>query len=166
MSRAQATRHAELVAADALWAAGGDLSPLAGSTLYVTVEPCVMCAAALGELGVGRVVFGAGNDKFGGCGSVLSLHSRDVFADAGHPVFAAQGGLLREEAVGLLRRFFERGNPLAAAAAVAGGAGGGGGGRGRRDKRGRPLDDDDVDAVGRGAAGRGAADAGAAGQLG
>ena len=43
--------------------------------LYVTCEPCIMCAGALSTLGVGRVLYGCANDKFGGCGSVLSVHS-------------------------------------------------------------------------------------------
>jgi tRNA(Arg) A34 adenosine deaminase TadA len=43
--------------------------------LYVTCEPCIMCAAALADLGIGRVVFGCRNEKFGGCGSILHLHN-------------------------------------------------------------------------------------------
>ena len=43
------------------------------STLYVTVEPCIMCAYALNIMGVPRVVYGCDNDKFGGNGSILSL---------------------------------------------------------------------------------------------
>ena len=47
---------------------------LRGSELFVTLEPCIMCAAALGMLGVRRAVFGCRNTVFGGCGSVLPLH--------------------------------------------------------------------------------------------
>ncbi|KAI1298623.1 hypothetical protein EDD11_006763 [Mortierella claussenii] len=43
-------------------------------TLYVTIEPCVMCASALRQLGIGQVYFGAGNDRFGGNGSVFHIH--------------------------------------------------------------------------------------------
>ena len=43
-------------------------------TLYVTVEPCIMCAQALNLAGVQRVVYGCDNDKFGGAGSILSLN--------------------------------------------------------------------------------------------
>lgn len=50
--------------------------PLSSITLYVTVEPCVMCASALRQVGIGRVVYGAGNDRFGGCGSVLDVSDR------------------------------------------------------------------------------------------
>lgn len=44
------------------------------SCSYVTIEPCIMCASALSRIGVRRAVFGPGNDKFGGCGSILSIH--------------------------------------------------------------------------------------------
>ena len=43
-------------------------------TLYVTCEPCIMCAHALNIVKVKRVVFGCPNDKFGGTGSIFSLH--------------------------------------------------------------------------------------------
>lgn len=42
---------------------------------YVTIEPCIMCASTLAGLRVGRAVYGAPNVKFGGCGSVLPLHT-------------------------------------------------------------------------------------------
>ena len=45
-----------------------------GCTVYVTVEPCIMCGYALNIAKVARVVFGAKNDKFGGNGSILSLN--------------------------------------------------------------------------------------------
>lgn len=47
------------------------------ATLYVTVEPCIMCAYALVLAGVTKVVYGCDNDKFGGNGSVLSIHLLD-----------------------------------------------------------------------------------------
>ncbi len=47
---------------------------LKNCTLYVTVEPCIMCAYALMLAGLMKVVYGCDNDKFGGTGSVLSLH--------------------------------------------------------------------------------------------
>jgi tRNA(Arg) A34 adenosine deaminase TadA len=46
--------------------------------LYVTCEPCIMCAAALSLMSIRRVVFGCANDRFGGCGSVLAVHERGV----------------------------------------------------------------------------------------
>jgi tRNA-specific adenosine deaminase 2 len=48
---------------------------LAKSTLYVTVEPCIMCAAALRLFSLPLAVFGCRNDRFGGCGTVEHIHS-------------------------------------------------------------------------------------------
>mmetsp|Transcript_23038 Transcript_23038/g.36052 ORF Transcript_23038/g.36052 Transcript_23038/m.36052 type:complete len:152 (+) Transcript_23038:348-803(+) len=76
-----ATQHAEMVAIDRIWKGETEEfeemrqgALLSQCTLYVTCEPCIMCAAALAMLQVNRVVFGCANDKFGGNGSVLSLH--------------------------------------------------------------------------------------------
>ena len=49
--------------------------PLSDTTLYVTVEPCIMCASALRQLGIREVFYGCDNDRFGGCGSVLGVNS-------------------------------------------------------------------------------------------
>ena len=65
--------------------------------VYVTVEPCIMCAYALNLAGVARVVFGAKNDKFGGNGSILSLHRFN-----GQPKYEVIDGVLANEAVELL----------------------------------------------------------------
>mmetsp|Transcript_989 Transcript_989/g.1088 ORF Transcript_989/g.1088 Transcript_989/m.1088 type:complete len:275 (+) Transcript_989:165-989(+) len=48
---------------------------LSNCDLYVTCEPCIMCAAALSKLGIRKVYFGCHNDRFGGNGSILSVHS-------------------------------------------------------------------------------------------
>ncbi len=66
-----------------------------------------MCASALRQLGVSRVVFGAGNDKFGGCGSVLNIHCDAI---PGLPELPARGGVREDEAVALLRRFYAHEN--------------------------------------------------------
>eukprot|EP00611_Tribonema_gayanum_P023921 TRINITY_DN5135_c0_g1_i2.p1 TRINITY_DN5135_c0_g1~~TRINITY_DN5135_c0_g1_i2.p1 ORF type:complete len:217 (-),score=26.78 TRINITY_DN5135_c0_g1_i2:2317-2871(-) len=66
-----ATRHAELVAIDRALAEGRSVT---GCELFVTCEPCIMCAAALSQMGIGRVYFGCHNDRFGGCGSIVSVH--------------------------------------------------------------------------------------------
>ena len=77
----QATRHAELEAIDRILA-DKTLTPemreypLDTTTLYVTVEPCIMCASALRQLGIKEVFYGCGNDRFGGCGSVLGVNER------------------------------------------------------------------------------------------
>lgn len=70
--------HAEIVAIERIAATYGNKASnvLAESTLYVTCEPCIMCAGALARVFIKRVYFGCHNDRFGGCGSVLSLHER------------------------------------------------------------------------------------------
>ena len=95
-----ATRHAELVAVDAALAERCAVDWRA-ATLYVTCEPCIMCASALAQLGLRRCFFGCSNEKFGGCGSILSLHDR---------AFPCVGGLRKAEAVDLFRRFYDRDN--------------------------------------------------------
>ncbi|KAF5199506.1 tRNA-specific adenosine deaminase [Thalictrum thalictroides] len=109
-----ATRHAEMEAIDDLlknWQDNGlSAMEIAGKfskcDLYVTCEPCIMCASALSILGIRSVFYGCGNDKFGGCGSILSLHSQGKG-------FECTGGIMASEAVSLLRRFYEQGNPNA-----------------------------------------------------
>ncbi|CAN1758129.1 tRNA-specific adenosine deaminase TAD2 [Linum perenne] len=81
-----ATRHAEMEAIDPLleeWKKTGlSASQVAENfskcSLYVTCEPCIMCSAALSILGIKEVYYGCANDKFGGCGSILSLHSSNL----------------------------------------------------------------------------------------
>lgn len=50
-------------------------TPLRGVTLYVTVEPCLMCASAMRQVGIEKVIYGCANDRFGGCGGVQSIHA-------------------------------------------------------------------------------------------
>lgn len=72
------------------------------STLYVTLEPCIMCAGALVHARVERVVFGASDPKSGALGTVY-----DVRALPGlNHRYAVQGGLLAEQAARLLQAFF------------------------------------------------------------
>jgi tRNA(adenine34) deaminase len=82
---------------------------LAGCELYVTLEPCVMCAGAIMHARIGRVVYGARDPKTGACGSVV-----DLFAESRlnhHAV--VKGGVLADEAVSVLQAFFaqRRGKP-------------------------------------------------------
>jgi tRNA(adenine34) deaminase len=97
------TAHAEIEALRAAARALGSYR-LSDTTLYVTLEPCVMCAAALVHARVRRVVFGAFDPRAGGAGSLL-----DVFKLAGlnHRV-EVFGGVLAEECGQLLRGFFEQ----------------------------------------------------------
>jgi len=95
------TAHAEIEVLRAGARAAGDYR-LAGSTLYVTLEPCLMCAAAMIHARVQRVVFGAWDPRAGAAGSML-----DAFALPGqvHRVDAF-GGVLDAECGALLREFF------------------------------------------------------------
>jgi tRNA(adenine34) deaminase len=95
------TAHAEIVAlrhaADLL----GNYR-LPGCTLYVTLEPCAMCAMALMHARIGRVVFAAADPKTGAAGSVI-----DLFADPRlNHHSRVEGGLLADASAALLREFF------------------------------------------------------------
>ena len=75
---------------------------LAGMTLYVSLEPCPMCAGAIWLSRIERVVFGAWDDKAGACGSVFDI-ARDPRLNHRPQVL---GGVLREECEEMLRGFF------------------------------------------------------------
>ncbi|KAL2171180.1 hypothetical protein VTG60DRAFT_3491 [Thermothelomyces hinnuleus] len=62
-----------------------DPSVITECILYVTVEPCVMCASLLRQLGIKKVYFGAVNDKFGGTGGVFSIHKNSPYSMASAP---------------------------------------------------------------------------------
>ncbi len=93
--------HAEIVA---LRAAAGKLGNyrLAGATLYVTLEPCVMCVGAIAQARIARVVFGAYDGKAGALGSVEDLSDSRALNHR----FEVNGGLLAEESGELLKSFF------------------------------------------------------------
>lgn len=97
------TAHAEIQAVRQGARALGNYR-LTGSVLYVTLEPCLMCAAALVQARVARVVFGAWDPQFGAAGSLI-----DAFRLPGlnHRVDAF-GGVLTQQCNALLREFFER----------------------------------------------------------
>ena len=95
------TAHAEVLALRAAAAAGGSWRVL-DATLYVTLEPCAMCAGAIVLARVPRVVFGTTDPKAGAAGSVL-----DVLAEPRlnhRPVVT--GGVLAADCAALLRDFF------------------------------------------------------------
>eukprot|EP00794_Sanderia_malayensis_P011389 gene11389-12575_t len=78
-----ATRHAEIIAIEDARThcnrnALSEHSIFKECTLYVTTEPCIMCATALRLVGILNAVYGCSNPRFGGCGSVLSAHE-EVF---------------------------------------------------------------------------------------
>ena len=96
------TAHAEILALRAAANTLGDYR-LGGTTLYVTLEPCPMCAAALVHARVARLVFGAWDPRQGAAGSVFNL----VTARAMNHQVDCFGGVLADECGALLRRFFE-----------------------------------------------------------
>jgi len=95
------TGHAEICV---LRAAGRKLGNyrLPGSTLYVTLEPCPMCAGALVHARIARIVFGAVDPRAGACGSVFDLVRS---AQLNHQIEVSQG-VLAEESGKLLKDFF------------------------------------------------------------
>ncbi len=103
------TAHAEIRALRAAAAKLGNYR-LTSATLYVTLEPCAMCAGAIMHARVARVVYGAADPKTGACGSVV-----DLFAETrlNHHTIV-EGGVLAEECGLLLKDFFQsrRGNEL------------------------------------------------------
>ena len=94
------TRHAELLA---LQAAQEELGSLAGCTLYVTMEPCAMCAGAMVLLKVPRLVFGAFDPSCGCTGSRIDLTDHWFY----HSV-ETWGGVLETDCAALLSEFFQR----------------------------------------------------------
>ncbi|XP_025722063.1 tRNA-specific adenosine deaminase 2 isoform X1 [Callorhinus ursinus] len=111
-----ATRHAEMVAIDQAldWCHRSGKSPsevFEHTVLYVTVEPCIMCAAALRLMKIPLVVYGCQNERFGGCGSVLNIASADL-PNTGRP-FQCIPGYRAEEAVEMLKTFYKQENPNA-----------------------------------------------------
>ena len=95
-----ATHHAEIEAIREACGSIGDWR-LGGCTIYVTLEPCPMCAGAIINSRIKRVVFGAYDPKAGSCGSINNLfdfpynHSPEI-----------EGGFMQDECALLLKRFF------------------------------------------------------------
>ena len=96
------TAHAEMVGITEACAAL-EVQRLVGVELFVTKEPCVMCAGALVAARIDRVVFGARDEKAGACGSVLQLISNSKL---NHRMLITSG-VLEEECRALLQEFFQ-----------------------------------------------------------
>jgi tRNA(adenine34) deaminase len=101
VSASDPTAHAEIVALREAGAASGNYR-LAGCSLYVTIEPCAMCAGAIMHARIGRLVYGGADPKAGACGSVV-----DLFADSRLNHHAEVTGGIEADAAGkLLQDFF------------------------------------------------------------
>ncbi|HFC5893895.1 tRNA adenosine(34) deaminase TadA [Neisseria lactamica] len=96
------SRHAEI---NALAQAGSEMQNyrLDGCDIYITLEPCAMCASALIQARIRRVIYGAAEPKTGAAGSIVNL-----FADKRLNTHSAiRGGILQEECRAVLSRFFQ-----------------------------------------------------------
>ncbi|MBE6948348.1 MAG: nucleoside deaminase [Ruminococcaceae bacterium] len=96
-----ATLHAEIEAIKDASRNHGDWR-LEGCTMYVTLEPCPMCAGAILNSRISRLVYGAKEPRFGSCGSVINLFMEDYGFSP-----EIYGGILEDECAGILNRFFD-----------------------------------------------------------
>ena len=98
-----ATAHAEILS---IGTAAGHLDNwrLDGCTLYVTLEPCPMCAGAILNSRVSRVVYGSPDTRFGGCGTTVDV----ITGNALKREVEVVGGVLADECLGLLKAFFQQ----------------------------------------------------------
>ncbi len=94
------TAHAEIAAIEAACKRLGGWR-LFGCTLYVTLEPCAMCAGAIVNSRIDRVVYGANDIRFGACGSLFNINSYPL-----NHAFEVCGGICEEECKQLLSDFF------------------------------------------------------------
>lgn len=76
---------------------------LSGCTVYVTLEPCIMCAGLMHQARIDRCVFGAHDPKAGALGSLYSIHSDERL----NHTFPVNAGVLQEECAELLKSFFK-----------------------------------------------------------
>ena len=95
-----ATAHAELYAIEAACKKLGGWR-LFGCTLYVTLEPCAMCAGAIVNARIDRVVYGASDIRFGACGSLFNINSYPL-----NHAFSITSGVCEEECKSMLSDFF------------------------------------------------------------
>ena len=95
------TAHAEVVAIRRAAQALGCWK-LDGCTLYVTLEPCPMCAGAISQARIFRLIYGASDPAYGCAGSVYRIPEDPAF----NHFCRSEGGLLAEECAALIRRFF------------------------------------------------------------
>jgi tRNA(adenine34) deaminase len=97
------TAHAEIIAITAAANALGSWR-LEEVTVYTTIEPCIMCAGALVLARVKKIVFGARDEKFGGCGSVFNIVGEKKL---NHQVEVVEG-VMSQQAAAMMKEFFEK----------------------------------------------------------
>jgi len=95
------TAHAEIIAITAAANSIGDWR-LDGCVLYSTLEPCLMCAGAVIQSRISKVVYGARDEKFGALGSVIDIRNNEWNWN-----FEVVPDVLKEESADLLKRFFK-----------------------------------------------------------
>ncbi|XP_015793485.1 tRNA-specific adenosine deaminase 2 [Tetranychus urticae] len=111
------TRHAEMECIDRIlnWSKEQGITDLkeiwSSLIVYVTVEPCIMCARALRSLGISKVFYGCPNERFGGCSSVMNVHNDNSISDPIIDCFP--GALNKSQAIDLLKKFYMGENPNA-----------------------------------------------------
>jgi len=96
-----ATAHAEIIAIGAASAALENWR-LSGATLYVTLEPCPMCAGAILNSRISRIVYGSPDTRFGGCGTTIDVITNNAIGQK----VQVTGGVKAEECLGILKAFF------------------------------------------------------------
>lgn len=108
-----ATRHAEFEAIDEAlnWCMNNNIkheNVFPHCSLYVTCEPCIMCASALKQINLKKWIYGCKNERFGGCGSVLNLMCND-----NNNNFEIVSGIYEDLAINMLKEFYTNENPFA-----------------------------------------------------
>jgi tRNA(adenine34) deaminase len=103
-----ATAHAEILAIKEA-SKSLDNWRLNGATLYVTLEPCIMCVGAIIQSRISRIVYGATDPKAGACGSVYNLVAPHLLD---HEVEVV-GGILKEDCLDLIQAFFKKRRKIA-----------------------------------------------------
>ena len=95
------TAHAEVLAIGAASSALENWR-LSGATLYVTLEPCPMCAGAILNSRISRIVYGSPDTRFGGCGTTIDVITNNALGQK----VQVTGGVKAEECLGILKAFF------------------------------------------------------------
>lgn len=96
-----ATAHAEVLAIGTASSALENWR-LSGATLYVTLEPCPMCAGAILNSRISRIVYGSPDTRFGGCGTTIDVITNNALGQK----VQVTGGVKAEECLGILKAFF------------------------------------------------------------